>query len=268
MTAALPLTVTNLSVTIGGRELLHDVSFEVDPGDRLGLIGASGSGKTLTALALSGLLPRTARVTGSVRLGPHELLELRDADFARLRGDLIGTVFQEPKTALNPLTRLGAQMTQALTLHYDLSRAERRDAALRLARRVGLDDPERMVRAYPHEVSGGQRQRAAIAAAISASPGLLIADEPTTALDVTVQRGVLELFRDLTEGDECSLLFITHDLAVVSEVCERVLVFDGGRIVEQGEVRQILTAPAHSVTRALISAAARVHLTGEQEESA
>ena len=254
------LVVTGLSVAIGGTELLHGLTFEIEPGGRLGLIGGSGSGKTLTALAIAGLLPENARISGSIRLifedgGERELVGLDDAGFAELRGDRIGMVFQEPKTALNPLRRLGRQMTEALALHYSLTRAQRREAALRLAGRVGLGDPERMVRAYPHEVSGGQRQRAAIAAAISANPGLLLADEPTTALDVTVQRGILGLFREITESDECSLLFITHDLAVMSRVVDRVLVLDDGRIVEQGEIASILSAPQHQVTRALIDAA-------------
>ena len=252
MTAA-PLVVENLSVAIGGAELLHRVSFELAPGERLGFIGGSGSGKTLTALAISGLLPEDAVVSGSIRLGDTELVGLSEREFAVLRGDRIGMVFQEPKTALNPLQRLGVQMTEALALHYSLSRAERRDAATRLAARVGLD--ERIVRAFPHEVSGGQRQRAAIAAAISANPGVLLADEPTTALDVTVQRGVLELFHQLTEGDATSLVFITHDLAVMASVAERVLVFDAGRIIEAGPLARIISSPQHSVTRALIAAA-------------
>ncbi|TQL40469.1 ABC transporter family protein, partial [Leucobacter komagatae] len=155
----------------------------------------------------------------------RELLGLSDRELAAIRGDRIGMVFQEPKTALSPFRRLGTQMTEALAIHYHLGRAQRREAALRLARQVGLRDPERIVRAYPHEVSGGQRQRAAIAAAISASPGLLLADEPTTALDVTVQRGILELFTEITDRDECSLVCITHDIAVVNQVAERVLVF-------------------------------------------
>jgi len=249
------LSVSRLSVSIGGTELLHELSFELEPGERLGLIGGSGSGKTLTALAIAGLLPEDARRSGSIRLGGEELLGLAEQDLARFRGDRIGMVFQEPKTALNPLRRLGRQMTESLSLHYSLSRAQRRDAALRLARRVGLSEPDRMLRAYPHEVSGGQRQRAAIAAAISADPGLLLADEPTTALDVTVQQGVLRLFREITERDECSLLFITHDLAVMAEVADRVLVLDSGRIVEQGGIAQVLRTPRHPVTRALIDAA-------------
>lgn len=254
-TPAPQLDVDKLTVSINGTTLLHEVSFSLAPGERLGLIGGSGSGKTLTALAISGLLPEEAEIHGSIRLGDIELVGRPDAEIAPLRGDHIGMVFQEPKTALNPLHRLGRQMTEALALHYSLSRSERHQAALRLAAKVGLRDPERIVRAYPHEVSGGQRQRAAIAAAISAKPGLLLADEPTTALDVTVQQGVLQLFRELTEADDTSLVFITHDLAVMAEVAERVLVFDHGRVVEDGSVSQILASPKHPVTRALIRAA-------------
>lgn len=250
------LTVSDLTVTIDGREVVHGVGFEVAPGERLGIIGGSGSGKTVTALALSGLLPRHARVTGSVRLGDRELLGMPESRLASVRGDLIATVFQEPKTALSPFQRLGHQMTRSLALHYDLSRRERRDAALRLAASVGLSDPERMVRSYPHEVSGGQRQRAAIAAAISASPALLVADEPTTALDVTVQAGILRLFNDLTEGDDTSLIFITHDISVLAEVAERVLVFDEGAVIEAALIDDLLRHPQHEVTRDLIKAAA------------
>lgn len=249
------LEVEGLTVSIGGIELLHGISFSLAPGERLGFIGGSGSGKTLTALAVAGLLPEEAEIRGSIRLDSQELVGRPDAELAALRGDMIGMVFQEPKTALNPLHRLGRQMTEALALHYSLTRTERKEAALRLAARVGLRDPERIVRAYPHEVSGGQRQRAAIAAAISARPGLLLADEPTTALDVTVQQGVLELFRQLTAGDDTSLVFITHDLAVMAEVAERVLVFDAGHVVEDGLVSQIIESPRHPVTRALIHAA-------------
>ena len=251
---ALPLVVSGLRVAIRGTELLRGVSFALAPGDRLGLIGGSGSGKTLTALAIAGLLPDGAETSGSIRLGERELIGASDRDLSEIRGDLIGMVFQEPRTALNPVRRLGRQMTEALAQHYDLDRSERRDAALRLARRVGLDDPERIVRAYPHEVSGGQRQRAAIAAALSAGPGLLLADEPTTALDVTVQRGILELFRAVTADDACSLVFITHDLAVLAAVADRVVVLDDGLVVEHGPVDRILTAPEHRVTRALIEA--------------
>ncbi|MBC9937143.1 MULTISPECIES: ATP-binding cassette domain-containing protein [unclassified Leucobacter] len=251
----LSLTVTNLSVAIGGQPLLHEITFSLPAGGRLGLIGGSGSGKTLTALAIAGLLPEEAEVGGSIRLGEVELVGMSERDLAGVRGDLIGMVFQEPRTALNPMRRLGRQMTEALAQHYELGRAERADAARSLAARVGLDDPERIIRAYPHEVSGGQRQRAAIAAAISARPGLLLADEPTTALDVTVQRGILALLRELSAGEGRTLLFISHDLAVISEATDHVLVMHEGRIVERGAVTAILAAPEHPVTRALIAAA-------------
>lgn len=254
-TGALSLEVEDLHVSIGSKTIIHGVSFSLVAGERLGIIGGSGSGKTITALAIAGLLPQGSVVTGSVKLGGVEILGVKDREFAPIRGERIGMVFQEPKTALSPFRKLGRQMTEALAIHYRLSRGERRDAAIRLARRVGLRDPERMVRAYPHEVSGGQRQRAAIAAAISASPGLLLADEPTTALDVSVQRGILDLFAEITDNNSCSLVCITHDIAVVNHVADRVLVFADGRIVEQGTVREILEAPQHEVTRELIAAA-------------
>lgn len=254
-TGALSLEVTDLRVSFGAQEIIHGVSFSLAAGERLGIIGGSGSGKTITALAIAGLLPSDATVTGSVKLGGQELIGLSDRERAPIRGERVGMVFQEPKTALSPFRRLGTQMTEALAIHYHLSRAERREAALRLARQVGLRDPERMVRAYPHEVSGGQRQRAAIAAAICASPGLLLADEPTTALDVTVQRGILDLFTEITDSASCSLICITHDIAVVNHVADRVLVFADGHIVEQGTMLDILEAPSHEVTRELIAAA-------------
>lgn len=252
---ALGLTVNELCVSIDGKPLLDHVSFNVAPGERVGFIGGSGSGKTLTALAIAGLLPRHAEVTGSVLFGDTELLGLSETQLASIRGDLIGMVFQEPKTALNPLRKLGKQITEALTTHYRLTRREQREAALRLAAEAGLTDPERILGSYPHEVSGGQRQRAAIAAAIAAHPRLIIADEPTTALDVTVQQGVLALFERITESDESSLIFITHDLAVLAGVADRIYVFHQGQIVEHGTTHEIVETPQHEVTRQLLEAA-------------
>ncbi|MEB4615556.1 ABC transporter ATP-binding protein [Leucobacter sp. M11] len=249
------LSVEQLSVSINDRPVLRDLTFALADGERLGVIGGSGSGKTLTALAVQGLLPRGATVSGRILLDGVDVLALDDAELAKLRGDRVGMVFQEPKTALNPLHRLGRQMTESLHLHYRLSRGQRREAAEELARRVGLDDSARMLRSYPHQVSGGQRQRAAIAAAIAANPTLLIADEPTTALDVTVQQGVLRLFLELSETQGQALLFISHDLAVVAEVAERVIVLDRGELVEEGRIEDILATPRHPVTRALIEAA-------------
>lgn len=253
--SALELEVQNLCVTIDGKKLLKDVSFNVRAGERVGFIGGSGSGKTLTALAVAGLLPEDAVTSGSVLLQGKQLLGMPEKEMARVRGDLIGMVFQEPKAALNPLRKLGRQMTEALDAHYSISRQQRRAAALNLATRVGLSDPERIVAAYPHEVSGGQRQRAAIAAAISANPGLLFADEPTTALDVTVQQGVIELFGTITADADTSLVFITHDLAVLAQIADRIYVFHDGTIIEEGTVKEIIASPSSSVAKELILAA-------------
>lgn len=263
---ALPLVVTDLSVSIDGIPLLHNLNFEVAAGERVGFIGGSGSGKTLTAQTVSGLLPDHAEVSGSILLDGRELVGLAEQQLASVRGDLIGMVFQEPKTALNPLRKLGLQITEALTTHYDLSRSERRAAALRLAAEAGLTDPERIVNSYPHEVSGGQRQRAAIAAAISAGPGLLFADEPTTALDVTVQQGVLQLFDRITASGQSSLVFITHDLAVLSGISDRIYVFHEGRIIETDTTPNIITSPTHAVTQQLLEAARSGDLALERYE--
>jgi peptide/nickel transport system ATP-binding protein len=249
------LTVTNLSVSLHGRTILNSVSLTIETGQRLGVIGASGSGKTMLALAVAGLLPREAEVSGSVTLDGIELRELPERDLAQVRGDQIGIVFQEPKSALNPLQTLGKQITESLELHFSLSREQRREAEQRLAHKVGFDDPDRLLKSYPHQVSGGQRQRVAIAAAIAASPQLLIADEPTTALDVSVQQGILRLFTQLCKAEEMSLMFITHDIAVLSEMVSEAVVLDAGRVVETGKISQIVNAPQHPVTQQLVSAA-------------
>lgn len=249
------LSVRNLEVHIGDKPVLQDISFSVEAGQRFGVIGPSGSGKTVLALAIQGLLPPDATVRGEIWMDDINLNELDDAKRAALRGDRIGCVFQEPKTALNPLIRLGQQITESLNIHYALTRKQRQSAALRLAREVGLDDTERILSAYPHEVSGGQRQRVAIAAAIAAEPQLLIADEPTTALDVTVQRGILDLFVSLSKQKRTSLLFITHDIAVLHQVTTHAAVMSDGSVVESGAVPDLIAHPNHPVTRALIDAA-------------
>ncbi len=249
------LQITDLTIELRGTRVVDSVSFAVEPGQRLGIIGESGSGKSLTALAILGLLPEGARVTGSILYNGRELVGLPDRELAQLRGDQIGIVFQEPQTALSPLRRLGPQITESLRIHYSLTRAQEKEAAIELAARVGLPDPEEIMRSYPHQVSGGQRQRAAIAAAIAAGPELLIADEPTTALDVTVQKGILSLFRELSEDGDTGLIFITHDLAVLSQIADELIVLDGGRVVERGTVSSVLTDPQHASTRALVSAA-------------
>ena len=249
------LRVEQLSVQIRDRPILTDVTLSVERGERFGIIGPSGSGKSMLALAIMGLLPTGATVSGSIWLDDTNILELGDAKRAAIRGDRIGIVFQEPKTALNPLLKLERQITESLNVHFQLSRSQRREAALRLAHDVGLDDAERILDSYPHEVSGGQRQRVAIAGAIAADPQVLIADEPTTALDVTVQNGILELFVSLSERRNTALLFITHDIAVLNQVATHGIVLNEGRVIESGSVSSLISAPREPVTRSLIEAA-------------
>ena len=244
------LEVEGLSIVLDGRRVVDDVSFRVADGARVGLIGESGSGKSLTALAVLGLLPDGAEVDGSIRWNGRELLGLPDRELAALRGEEIGIVFQEPQTALNPLRTVGRQIAEPLRIH---GRVGRRDALARAqadADRVRL--PEGALRRYPHQFSGGQRQRVAIAMALAARPRLLIADEPTTALDVTIQAEILALLGELVDDDGMSLLFITHDLAVLSQVATEAVVLERGRVVETGAVADLLTAPRSEVTRGLL----------------
>ncbi|MDJ1113003.1 ABC transporter ATP-binding protein [Microbacterium dauci] len=247
------LTVTDLVVEIGGIRVVDGVSFEVEAGARTGLIGESGSGKSLTALALLGLLPDGAAASGSVRWEGRELLTLRDRDLAGIRGDEIGIVFQEPQTALNPIRTVGRQIAESIRIHQrGVSRREAWARAVEEARRVRLPDPEQIVNRYPHQLSGGQRQRVAIAMALACRPRLLIADEPTTALDVTIQAEILELLQHLVDEDGMSLVFITHDLAVLSQVATDAVVLESGRIVEQGPLSRLLTTPQSPVTQGLL----------------
>lgn len=250
------LRVRGLTVELAGRRVVDGVDLDVPDGSRVGLIGESGSGKSLTALAVTGLLPDGAEVSGSIRWDDRELVGLADRDWARMRGAQIGLVFQEPATALDPIRTVGRQIAEAVRIHERASRRQARDEAVELARRVQLPDPERILDRYPHQLSGGQRQRVAIAAALAARPRLLIADEPTTALDVTIQAEILELLSRLVAEAGMALLFITHDLAVLSRIATTAVVLDGGRVVERGAVRDLLTAPQAPVTRALLRDAA------------
>ncbi|WP_345752349.1 ABC transporter ATP-binding protein [Microbacterium rhizophilus] len=246
------LEVRDLAIEIGGRRVVDGVSFTVPDGARVGLIGESGSGKSLTALAILGLLPEEATASGSIRWNGRELIGLPDRELATLRGDEIGMVFQEPQTALNPIRTVGRQIAESVRIHHDVSRAEARRVAVAEARRVALPDPETIVRRYPHQLSGGQRQRVAIAMALACEPRLLIADEPTTALDVTIQAEILQLLLGLVESGGMSLVFITHDLAVLSQVATHGVVLEDGRVVEEGAVARLLSAPDHPVTQGLL----------------
>jgi len=246
------LEVHDLTIDIDGRRVVDGVSFDVPDGARVGLIGESGSGKSLTSLAILGLLPDGATAGGSIRWNGRQLLGLSDRELAQLRGDDIGIVFQEPRTALNPIRTVGRQIAESVRIHERVSRAEARARAVQEAARVALPDPERIVARYPHQLSGGQRQRVAIATALACRPRLLIADEPTTALDVTIQAEILDLLLSLVEVDGMSLVFITHDLAVLSRIATHGIVLEAGRVVESAPVSTLLTAPASTVTQALL----------------
>ncbi|WP_298212099.1 ABC transporter ATP-binding protein [Ferrimicrobium sp.] len=247
------LEVTDLRLSIDDTDLLRGISFQMAPTERLGLIGESGSGKSLTALTIMGLLPQRARLSGSVRLADQELTNLTERRYSRLRGDRIAMIFQEPMTSLNPLMRVGKQVGEVLRIHQNLSHKASASQAIALLERVGFDAPAQQARAFPHQLSGGQRQRVMIATAIACKPDLILADEPTTALDVTVQAQVLALLGELTAEHGCALLLISHDLAVVANVCERIQVMYGGVIVESGPTDELLRAPQHPYTRALLA---------------
>ncbi|WP_309128097.1 ABC transporter ATP-binding protein [Microbacterium sp.] len=246
------LVVSDLVIEIDGRHVVDGISFEVADGERFGLIGESGSGKSLTALAVMGLLPEQATVRGSIRWDGAELIGMPDRQLAELRGDEIGMVFQEPRTALNPIRTVGRQIAESVRIHERLGRRDARLRAVAEAARVLLPDPESIVDRYPHQLSGGQRQRVAIAAALACRPRLLIADEPTTALDVTIQADILRLLLSLVEEQGMSLLFITHDLAVLSQIATHGIVLEHGRIAESAPVSTLLSAPSSPVTQALL----------------
>jgi peptide/nickel transport system ATP-binding protein len=251
------LEVTDLGVRFGHRriEAVRAVSFSLEPGQRLGVIGESGSGKTVTALAVMGLLPENATASGSIRVAGTEILGLAEPELARLRGNVLSMVFQEPMTALDPTMRVGRQVAEVLRLHQGAEPGRARERVVDMLTRVGLDDAERVADAYPHQLSGGQRQRVILAMAVINSPRLVICDEPTTALDVTVQAKVLRLLDEVLTESGAACLFISHDLAVVSQVCDQVVVMLDGRIVEAGTVAELFTAPRHPYTRGLVATA-------------
>ncbi|MFW5933405.1 MAG: ABC transporter ATP-binding protein [Actinomycetota bacterium] len=256
-TARSVLDVTGLSIRTGDHVLIEDVGFHLAAGERVGLIGESGSGKSLTALSIMGLLPDELAVTGEVRLRgvERELLAAGESQRSALRGDRVGMVFQEPMTALNPLMRAGAQVAEVLRIHRTVpDRRAAEERARELLAAVELPEPDVIARRYPHQLSGGQRQRVMLAMALANGPDLLICDEPTTALDVTVQAQMLKLIVDGVAERDSALLFISHDLAVVATICDRILVMYGGRIVEAGPTRQLLTRPRHPYTEGLLAA--------------
>jgi peptide/nickel transport system ATP-binding protein len=258
------LTVADLCVTLqtarGPGDALRGVSFAINRGETLGLIGESGCGKSITALALMGLLPEGAKVSGSIRLDGRELVGLDEGTLCTLRGRRIGMVFQEPMTALNPLHTVCHQIAEPLRLHLKLSASEARQRALQLLERVRVPQAARRLDAYPHQLSGGQRQRVVIAIALACGPDLLIADEPTTALDATVQREVLELISELVAERGMGLLLISHNLTVVARAVRRLMVMYGGIVAEAGPTEGVFERLAHPYTRALFKSRPRLGL--------
>jgi ABC-type dipeptide/oligopeptide/nickel transport system ATPase component len=231
------------------------VSLRLASGETLGIVGESGSGKSVTAFSILRLVQPPGRIAGGrVMFEGRDLLSLSEAQMREVRGARISLIFQEPMTALNPVMRVGDQIAEALTVHRLADRREARARAIELLDAVKITDPERRVRDYPHQLSGGMRQRVMIAIALACRPPLIIADEPTTALDVTIQGQVLELLRELKERFHLALMLITHDFGVIAEMADRVAVMYKGRVVEEGAVRQILRAPQHEYTRTLLDA--------------
>ncbi len=237
---------------------LRGLNFTLERGQTLGLIGESGCGKSLTALALMGLLPEGARLQGALHFDGQDLAQLDEPAWCRLRGRRIAMVFQEPMTALNPLHTIGRQVAEPLRLHLGLSAAEARARALALLERVQLPQAAQRLDAYPHQLSGGQRQRVVIAIALACGPALLVADEPTTALDATLQHEVLQLLLRLVQEDGMALLLISHDLALMARSVQRLAVMYAGRFVEQGDTAQVLANPAHPYTQGLLAARPRL----------
>lgn len=258
---------TSFRTDQGALRAVDGVSFDVLRGETLGIVGESGCGKTVTALSILRLLPEppaTIEEGSSVRFLGEELLSLQPEEMRALRGNEISMIFQEPMSSLNPVYTVGSQITEALRLHLGSGRREARNEAIALLAKVGIPDPERRVDAYPHQLSGGMRQRVMIAMAISCKPKLLIADEPTTALDVTIQAQILRLLRELRETDDLSVLMITHDLGVVAEVCDRVVVMYAGQVVESGTVDEVFAAPAHPYTRGLLASLPSIERRGQR----
>ena len=245
MNAILDIEDLAVSFTSGGETApaVRGVSFRVAAGERVGIVGESGSGKSVTAQAIMRLLPSTADVSGAVRFNGEDVLGYDRKRLTRLRGAEIAMIFQDPMSSLNPLMRIGQQITETLRRHRGLSRSEARDEAVRLLRTVGIADAEARMRDYPHAFSGGMRQRVCIAIAASCAPQLIIADEPTTALDVTVQGQVLDLLDRLTDDHGTAAILISHDLGVVSSFCDRILIMYAGRIVELGPTERVVRRP-------------------------
>lgn len=265
------LSVRELGVSFPRKDapratVVDGVSFDVMPGEIVGIVGESGSGKSMTARSVLRLLPKSAELRGSIRFCGREIPEMTDEEIRDMRGALVSMVFQDPMTSFNPVLRIGDQIGEAIALHDRERRGRRalRDRVANLLAMVGIGDPAERARSYPHEFSGGMRQRALTAMAVANNPALLIADEPTTALDVTVQDQVLSLLRELNEGSGTAILLITHNIAVVASLCRRVIVMYAGRVIEDGPTDEVLTNPRHPYTWSLLQSVPRLDQAGKR----
>ena len=255
--------ICHLNIAINGKPIVDDVDLDIADGERVGLVGSSGSGKSMIARAMMGLLPATAQVTGSVELGGTQVIGASDAAVADLRGRYVGMVFQNPSAALNPVMTVAQQVGLPLYLHYDLSLTERSERVTAMLAKVGLG--EDVLAKYPHELSGGQRQRVGIATALVTSPRLIIADEPTTALDSITQRQIVDLLTSLVDESGASMLFITHDFAVLNRATTRCYVLENGRIEESGDTTALLDHPHTDAGHRLVQSARALSLHAGQD---
>jgi peptide/nickel transport system ATP-binding protein len=260
------LVVADLQVTLPRQgehvTVVDDLSLEIHEGEIVGMVGESGSGKTMTALSVLRLLPKGAHLYGSIRLDGQELTDMGESDLQQVRGAQVGMIFQEATAALNPVFTVGAQLRAAIRAHGGVSRRAARDRSVELLRMVGLPEPEVRLKQHPHQLSGGMNQRVMIAMALASGARLLIADEPTTSLDVTIQDEIIRLIERLVEETRIAVLFISHDLGLVSRVCHRVAVMYAGQIVETGPTRQLMQAPLHPYTRGLLRCVPDLHEVG------
>ena len=245
---------TSFHIGVGTVQAVRGISFHLAQGESLGIVGESGSGKSVTMLSVTGLLPYNAEISSdSITFDSREISGLSKKEMRKLHGSEIGMIFQDPMTSLNPLFTVESQLTEPLRIHAHLSKHDAREKALALLRQVEIPNPEARLRQYPHELSGGMRQRVMIAIAIACNPKMIIADEPTTALDVTIQAQILELLEHLKRETKTSIIMITHDMGVIASMCSRILVMYGGTICEQGDVREIFYSPKHPYTWGLLN---------------
>ncbi len=263
------LEIKNLSVSFGeGKELLtviDNLDFSVQKGDTIGLVGESGSGKSVTSLSIMRLLPEhSSKVTGEIIFQGENLLKYNLKKMQEIRGNRIAMIFQEPMTSLNPIHTCGKQVMESLLLHMNISKKEAKEKTLKLLEQCGIPDPVHRFNEYPHQMSGGMRQRIMIAIALACNPNLLIADEPTTALDVTIQAQILDLMKEIKKKSDMSIMLITHDLGVVLDFCDRVIIMYAGQIVESASVREVFESPIHPYTKGLIAAMPKLSDTKKQ----